>query len=57
MDIIISYLRFPKFLYLVKTTYGDEAEIMVEEIIKTGSESATNVLFKTSKVFIAWITN
>eukprot|EP00090_Calanus_glacialis_P001232 TRINITY_DN10858_c0_g1_i1.p1 TRINITY_DN10858_c0_g1~~TRINITY_DN10858_c0_g1_i1.p1 ORF type:complete len:520 (+),score=189.65 TRINITY_DN10858_c0_g1_i1:34-1593(+) len=49
MDNIISYLRYPKFLYLVKTTYGDEAEIMVEEIIKSGSESATNVLFKTSK--------
>ena len=55
MDNIISYLRYPKFLYLVKTTYGDEAEIMVEEIIKSGSESATNVLFKTSKVLIARI--
>jgi len=48
-DNIISYLRYPKFLYLVKAAHGDEAELMVEEIIKSGSETATNILFRTAK--------
>eukprot|EP00092_Neocalanus_flemingeri_P103464 GFUD01132418.1.p1 GENE.GFUD01132418.1~~GFUD01132418.1.p1 ORF type:complete len:521 (+),score=211.52 GFUD01132418.1:39-1601(+) len=46
---ILSFLRYPRFLYLVKTAHGDEAELMVEEIIKSGSETATNILFRTAK--------
>jgi len=49
MEMIISYIRNPRILHLVKTTHGDEAEIMVEEIIKSGYESETNILFRTAK--------
>lgn len=46
---VITCLRYPKFLFLVKTLYGNDAEMMVEEIIKAGSENATNILFRTAK--------
>jgi len=49
MDKIIAYLRNPSVLYLVKTTQGDEAEIIVEEMIKSGADTETNILFKTAK--------
>jgi len=49
MDTTLSFLRHPKFLYLVKASHGDEAEVMVEEIIKSGSDTETNILLKTAK--------
>ena len=52
MDTILSFLRHPKFLYLVKASHGDEAEVMVEEIIKSGSDTETNILLKTAKVLV-----
>ena len=47
---MITCLRYPKFLFLVKTLHGNDAEMMVEEIIKAGTENATNILFRTAKV-------
>ena len=55
MENIISFLRYPRFLFLVKTSFGNEAEVMVEEIIKAGSETETNILFKTAKVLLSFI--
>ena len=52
MDKIIAYLRNPSVLYLVKTSQGDEAEIIVEEMIKSGADTETNILFKTAKVCV-----
>ena len=52
MDKIIAYLRNPSILHLVKTSQGDEAEIIVEEMIKSGANTETKILFTTAKVCV-----
>jgi len=46
---ILSFLRFPRFLQIVKTNYGDEEEVLIEELMKAGSETVTNIIFRAAK--------
>lgn len=46
---IIAMVRYPRFMYLVKSTYGDEAEVILEEILKSGSDSASKIIFRSTK--------
>ncbi|KAL6256959.1 hypothetical protein P5V15_011894 [Pogonomyrmex californicus] len=46
---IITLLRYPKYIFFVKTYCGDEAEIMLEEVLKHGYITASAVIIETYK--------
>ncbi|XP_014218595.1 DNA-directed RNA polymerase III subunit RPC3 [Copidosoma floridanum] len=46
-DKIVTILRYPKYMYHVKLIIGDEAEMMLEEVLKSGYESASQIIVKT----------
>ncbi|XP_020279904.1 DNA-directed RNA polymerase III subunit RPC3 [Pseudomyrmex gracilis] len=46
---IIMLLRYPRFIFFVKTCCGDEAEVMIEEVLKHGYITASDVIIKTYK--------
>ncbi len=48
-DRALSLVKYPRFLVLCKTLFGDEGELIVEEVFKTGQESASMVLFRAAK--------
>lgn len=39
-------LRYPKYINLIKKRFGDESEIIVEELLQRGYWTASNVLLK-----------
>lgn len=41
-----------RYMYFVKTVCGDEAEIMLEEVLKHGSITAVEVIEKTHQKMI-----
>ncbi|GFG33248.1 hypothetical protein Cfor_04556 [Coptotermes formosanus] len=45
---IILLLRYPRYLLLMKTQYGDEAEILVEEILRQGQDTASSVIIRAA---------
>jgi hypothetical protein len=47
---VVSFVRHPQYLYLVKSTFGDECEALVEEVIKAGCDTASALLCRTAKV-------
>ncbi|KAF7992573.1 hypothetical protein HCN44_004917 [Aphidius gifuensis] len=50
---IIMMLRYSRFIHMVKSNTGDEAEIMLEEILKQGYELASKVIIKThERIFV-----
>ena len=46
----MAFVRHPQYLYLVKSTFGDECEALVEELIKVGSDCASALLWRTAEV-------
>ncbi|EZA46881.1 hypothetical protein DMN91_004693 [Ooceraea biroi] len=48
-DKIIMILRYPRYMFFTKTYCGDEGEIMLEEILKHGYLTASEVIIKTYK--------
>ena len=48
-DRVIALIKFPRYLILTKTLFGDEAELLVEEMFKLGQCSMTSVIFKAAK--------
>jgi hypothetical protein len=50
VDRIVAFVRHPQYLYLVKSTFGDECEALVEELIKVGCDCASALLWRTAKV-------
>ncbi|XP_058789245.1 DNA-directed RNA polymerase III subunit RPC3 [Phymastichus coffea] len=44
---VLVMLRYPKFMWFVKTNCGDEAEMMLEEVLKNGYETASKIIVKT----------
>lgn len=41
-------LRYPKYIHLIKTAFGDESEMIVEEILHRGYMVASDVLLKVA---------
>nr|CAD7199031.1 unnamed protein product [Timema douglasi] len=41
-----SSVPFSRYLLLIKTRYGDEAEILVEEILRRGQDTASSVILQ-----------
>lgn len=46
---IIMILRYPRYMFFAKTYCGDEGEIILEEILKHGCITASDVIIKTYK--------
>ncbi|XP_012531114.1 DNA-directed RNA polymerase III subunit RPC3 [Monomorium pharaonis] len=46
---IIMILRYPRYILFAKTHCGDEGEIMMEEVLKHGYITASEVIIKTYK--------
>ncbi|XP_076639029.1 RNA polymerase III subunit C isoform X2 [Colletes latitarsis] len=46
---ILMILRYPKYMFFVKTVCGDEAEMMLEEVLKNGYITASELIMKTYK--------
>ncbi|PNF18354.1 DNA-directed RNA polymerase III subunit RPC3 [Cryptotermes secundus] len=47
-DKVILLLRYPRYLLLMKTQYGDEAEMLVEEILRRGQDTASSVIIRAA---------
>ncbi|XP_076227355.1 RNA polymerase III subunit C isoform X2 [Nomia melanderi] len=46
---VIMILRYSRYMFFVKTVCGDEAEMMLEEVLKNGYITASEVIVKTYK--------
>ena len=44
----LLYMRFPRYVYSAKTLYGDEAELIVEELLQHGQLTMSLVLTKVT---------
>ncbi|KAJ8676608.1 hypothetical protein QAD02_012395 [Eretmocerus hayati] len=44
---ILTILRYPRYMFFVKTFCGDEPEMILEEFLKSGYETASQVIVKT----------
>ncbi|KAE8750255.1 hypothetical protein FOCC_FOCC003063 [Frankliniella occidentalis] len=45
---IFSLLRYPRYLYLIKSKFGVEAETLVEEFLRVGFDSASRLIVKAA---------
>ena len=45
----LNMIRFPRFIVLAKTLYGDEGEILIDELLFHGQESASIVIYRAGK--------
>lgn len=45
---VLLMLRYPKYIKLIKTKFGEEAEILVEELLLKGSATASELILKTA---------
>lgn len=46
---LITIFRYPRYMFFVKTVCGDEAEMMLEEVLKNGYITASELIIKTYK--------
>ncbi|KAG6796980.1 DNA-directed RNA polymerase III subunit RPC3 [Apis mellifera caucasica] len=46
---VLNILRYPKYMFFVKTNCGNEAEMMLEQVLKNGYITASEVIIKTYK--------
>ena len=45
---LYSFSPFSRYLLLVKTQFGDEAEMLVEEILRQGQDIASRVIIRAA---------
>ncbi|KAJ1525724.1 hypothetical protein ONE63_008932 [Megalurothrips usitatus] len=45
---VFSLLRYPRYLYLIKTKFGVEAEMLMEEFLKAGFGSASRIIIRAA---------
>ena len=46
---VLMVLRYPRYMFFVKTICGDESEMMLEEVLKHGYITASDLIVKTYK--------
>jgi len=44
---VYCLLRYPKYLLMMKNLFGDEAEVLLEELLNQGQDSASNLIFRS----------
>lgn len=49
---VLALMKFPSYLLLIKPLFGDEAEISLEEIFKSGQISMSNALLRGAKSYL-----
>ena len=45
----LNLIRYPRYIILAKTLFGDEGEVLVEELLFHGQECASNVIYRAGK--------
>jgi len=48
-DVVMCRLRFPRYIHIAKTLYGDAAELLVEELLLQGQANLDSIVSKTTK--------
>ena len=46
---VLNLIRYPRFVILSKTLFGDEGEILTEELLFHGQECASNLIYRAGK--------
>lgn len=46
LDGVIQTIRYPRYLYLIKALHGDNAELILEEVLRRGQETMPNIVEK-----------
>ncbi len=46
LDAVVRITRYPRYLLLVKSLLGDSAELLLDELLKSGQESASRLLLR-----------
>ena len=45
----LNLIRYPRFMILAKTLFGDEGEVLIEELLFHGQECASNLIYRAGK--------
>ncbi|KAK7873452.1 hypothetical protein R5R35_011803 [Gryllus longicercus] len=45
---VLLFPRYVRYMLLVKTLYGDEAELLIEELLRSGSEKASSIIVRAT---------
>ena len=48
-EVVLWRLRFPRYVHIAKTLYGDAAELLVEELLLHGQADLDSVVTMTTK--------
>ena len=48
---ILSMFRFPKYIYCAKALYGEEAELLIEELLHHGQAEMSDIVHKVTDKF------
>ena len=48
-DRVLALIKFPRYLIMTKTLFGDEGELIVEDFFKLGQTSMSSVIFKSAR--------
>lgn len=46
---VLNLLKYPRYLFIAKNILGDTAELLLEEMLKSGKLTATEMVFRTLK--------
>ena len=46
---VYCLLRYPRYLFIIKTLYGDESKILLEVLLNYGQSSASELIFRALK--------
>ena len=48
VDQVLNCVRYPRFIYLAKTLFGDEGELITEELLSRGQDIASKLIFRSA---------
>ena len=49
LEQVFNLLKYPRYLFTAKNLFGDTAELMLEELLKSGKITASEIIFQTLK--------
>ncbi len=47
LDAVLRVLRYPRYMLQVKGMLGDQAELLMDELVKSGQETASKLLLRS----------
>ncbi|XP_053679991.1 DNA-directed RNA polymerase III subunit RPC3 [Anopheles nili] len=46
-DRIVMVLRYPRYVHLIQTKFGHESAVLMEELLRSGAQSASQIIIKS----------